>query len=330
MIFERKYVGLVELYDDSGKEFYQELAAFLANIYPDVEHTILECSGGNIWKKKATTLQDPDEIEFLVVMAKNEAVSMERNSFQFSISRKNIKGHVVIPLSIRGHKMIGIWIIENPWKDKVSADKEVLRFGKLLALILQASLDEKNSMFNRYIDAGTGLFGKQYFSQVIERILQKKHKVVLCFIRWNGYREMVRMKGAAEAEDQIQKLIRDVKHLELGNCYMLAEDTMSVISVESKQEAYARLELLVEEPVTGSNLKVAMIDLENPMDLFTYIEVLFGMCNPGIIWMQDRNPVADLFVAESDNEEGKSSKDEQETDDMVDELLGLLERKYAL
>lgn len=329
MLFEKKCAELVELYDNSGKEFYQELAALLANIYPDAEHTILECSKEKVWKVAATTLQDPDEIRFLVIMAKQEAVNTKRNSFQFSSARENVRGHLVIPLSIRNREMTGIWIMENRWNEKISADKEVLRFGKLLALFLQASSDEKSSMFNRYIDAETGLLGKRYFSWMAERILLKTHKVTLCCIRWNEYREMVRIKGSAEAEARILKLIRDVKHLELGNCYMLAEDTLVIISVEPKQEIYARLERLAEEPLLGPNLKIAMIDLVRQTDLLAYIEELFCMCNPGIIWLRDQNPVADLFAAGPNSGNEESLEDEQEAEDVVEELLGFLEREYA-
>ena len=328
MTFEKQCVQLLELYDNTGKEFYQELIALVAGYYPGMEHTIMECSGTNEWKIRATTIRDPDETEILLHMAEQEVVSAKRSSLQFSAVRKNIKGHVIIPLSIRYRKMIGIWIIESRWKEKVMTDKEMMSLSKLIALFLQALADEKCSTLNRYIDAKTGLLGKQYFSQVAERINKQDQKVLLCAVRWHGYRELVREKGSVEAENCFHKLMQKVKDLELGNCYLLAEDTLSFLTTESEPELYARVETLLEEPGMGRNLKIILMEMERNSGLFSHLEERFSLCNPGIIWRKESNPITKIFMTEQLEPGPVTDDGERNPEEVVDELLEMLERKY--
>lgn len=330
MTFDKKCMQLVELYDNTGKEFYQELIAILEGYYPALDHTILEQCEKNEWKSRATTIRDPDEVQFLLRMAENEAISSKRGNFQFSEKRRNVKGHQVIPLVIRYRKMIGIWIIESRWKEKVTVEKEMISFSKLLALFLQASADERSSTINRYIDARTGLLGKQYFCHVVERVHTKKHKVILCAIRWHSYREMIRVQGIVETEERFRKFLQAVKELELGNCYLLSEDTLIVISAETEQEIYAKLDDLLEEPAFGKHLKIVLMDVERCPGLFTHLEERFSLCSPGVIWTKRANPVVHSFVTETVGDKQVEGNIEKKEEEIVDELLEILERRYDL
>jgi len=328
MALENIYTELTELYHSSGKEFFAEVTALLENYFPAMEHTILGQNEEGDWKLFSSTIRNPDETDFLKKMAGMECKEYRKESFCFAKVRNGVKSHIVIPLTIRKRKTAGIWIIESLSREHLSLDREMVRLGKFLALFLQLSVDERLCVFNRYLDAGMNLPGRVYFQQVTERILKHGHPVLLCCFRLDKYREGIRMRGVQTMESEMQKLKKRVTGLELGNVYSLSEDTLAVITPESRQEAYARLEEVLEEAQMAKQVKAAMLVLEDKKDILTEMEEVFSECNTGITWVEmqkKEGPLAVLFGEGQEPEEEMDVTADGE-EDLAAGLLGLLEK----
>lgn len=313
MALEKLCIELTELYHSSGKEFFSEVTALLENYFPAMEHTILGQNEEKDWKLFSSTIRNPDETDFLKRIAGGECKEYRKESFCFTKVRSGVKSHIVIPLTIRKRRTVGLWIIESRSREHLSPDREVVRLGKFLALFLQLSVDERLCVFNRYLDAGMNLPGRVYFLQVAEKILKHGHPVFVCCFRLDKYREGIRMRGARMMESEMQKLKKRVTGLELGNVYSLSEDTLAVITPESRQEAYARMEEVLEEAQMAKQVKAAMLVLEAEKDVLTEMEEVFSECNTGITWVEmqkEEGPLAVLF--------GEEQKPEKEMDDATD------------
>ncbi len=329
MALEKIYTELAELYHNSGKEFFAEVTALLENYFPAMEHTILGQNEEGDWKLFSSTIRNPDETDFLKKMAGMECKEYRKESFCFTRARNGVKSHIVIPLTIRKRKTAGIWIIESLSREHFSLDREMVRLGKFLALFLQLSVDERLCVFNRYLDAGMNLPGRVYFQQVAERILKHGHPVLFCCFRLDKYREGIRMRGAQTMESEMQKLKKRVTGLELGNVYSLSEDTLAVITPESRQEAYARMEEILEEAQMAKQVKAAMLVLADKKDILTEMEEVFSECNTGITWVEmqkKEGPLAVLFGEEQEQEKEMDVTADGE-EDLAAGLLGLLEKE---
>ena len=76
---EKIYVELLELYHNSGREFYAEMAALLGQQTEGMEHSFLTLEDGR-WKLVASTVKNRDEREFL----RKQADAMEEVSLKDS------------------------------------------------------------------------------------------------------------------------------------------------------------------------------------------------------------------------------------------------------
>ena len=326
MTLEKIYREMTELYHSSGKEFFAEVTALLENYFPSMEHTILGQNEEGDWKLLSSTIRNSDETDFLKKMAGMECKECRKETFCFTTVRSGVKGHMVIPLIIRKRRMTGLWIIESLCREHLNPGREIVMLGKFLALFLQLSVDERLCVFNRYLDAEMNLPGRVYFLQVAERILKHGHPVLLCCFRLDKYREGIRMHGAKMMESKMQKLKKKVTGLELGNVYSLSEDTLAVITPESRQEAYARLEEVLDEAKMAKQVKAAMLILEEKKDILTEMEEAFSECNTGITWVEmqkKEGPLAVLFGEEQKQEKEMDDAAEGE-EDIAFGLLGLL------
>lgn len=328
MTLEKIYSELMDLYNTSGKEFFIEVSAFLADCLPGKEHTILGRSEEDGWKLVSSTILDADETEFLRRSAGKEYKNNGKEFFCFTSQRQGISSHMAVPLSIRRRGTAGLWIIESRAGEKLNPDKSIWRIGQMMAFFLQVSQDERMRIFNRYLDAGTGLPGRMYFRQVVGRIQEQGYQVILCGFRWDKYREGVRLKGSEEMEERVRQLVSRVASLELGNMYALSEDTIAVISIAERQEVYARMESILEEEGMGSVIKAVMMRLEQKQEILTEMEELFSMCSPGIIWyrMQEKESVFAPFLkaASPQKEEGSAEINEAGADgkeDLMEEFF---------
>lgn len=326
MALEKIYIELMELYNSSGKEFFSEVTALLENYFPAMEHTILGRNEEGDWRLCSSTIRNSDETDFLKKVAEMECKECGKENFCFSKVRNGVKSHIVIPLTIRKRKTVGVWILESLSRERLNLEREIVRIGKFLALFLQMSVDERLCVVNRYLDAGTNLPGRLYFMQVAARISKHGRPVLLCCFRLDKYREGIRMRGAEMMESEMQKLTKKIIGLELGNVYSISEDTLVVITPESRQEVYARLEEVLEEAQTAKQVKTAMFALEAEKDILTEIEEIFSECTTGITWVEmqkKEGPLGALFGEERNLEEEMNGA-EDGGEDFALGLLGLL------
>lgn len=331
MTLEKMYSELMDLYNTSGKEFFSEAVAFLAECFPGREHTILGRSEEDGWKLVSSTLKDADETEYLRKAVVKEYEDNGRESFCFTVQRPGVSSHMAVPLTVCRHKTAGVWVIERRAGEKPGADRSAYRVGQLLSFFLQISLDERVRVFNRYLDAGMNLPGRLYFRQVAGRIQEQGHQVILCGFRWDKYREEVRLKGSKEMEEKLRQLVEKIASLELGNMYALSEDTIAVISIADRQEVYARMESILEEEGMGGVLKAVMMRPEPKQEILTEMEELFSMCTTGIIWyrMQEKGnvftPFLEDFSAQTKEKIPEASENgTKEKDVLMDEFLRTL------
>ena len=331
MTLEKMYIELMDLYNTSGKEFFTEAVAFLAECFPGREHTILGRSEEDGWKLVSSTLKDADETEFLRKAAVKEYEDNGKDSFCFTVQRPGVSSHMAVPLAVSRRKTAGMWVIERRTGEKTGVDRSAYRVGQLLAFFLQISQDERVRVFNRYLDADMNLPGRLYFRQVAGRIQEQGHQVILCGFRWDKYREGIRLRGSKEMEEKLHQLVGQVASLELGNMYALSEDTIAVISIADRQEVYARMESLLEEEGMGSVLKAVMMRPEPKQEILTEMEELFSMCSTGIIWyrMQEKEsvftPFLEAFSAQTKEDPPQASEGgTKEKDTLMDEFLSTL------
>lgn len=305
MISEEKiYTELLDLYYSSGREFYAEMAAMLGQQFEDIEHSFFTCEEGK-WKMAASTIQSRDEREFLKNQADELKDPFPEYGFRFPEQRPKTRNHLVIPLLVKKKQLIALWVIESKVKERIP-EREFTRISKLLTLFFQLSKAEKNW----YLDADTGIPGRVYFMQVLKRLEKGGHSTIICVFRLPDYRKSIRINGFEETQRRCNEMIRQVKQLQLGNIYALSEDTIAVISLVKEEEAYARIQNMLD--MNGIRLIPAVIRPEKEEDIFAVIENRITLCDQG------------ETQGESDEEIGME-ENKQQKELPLDDLLGFIQ-----
>ena len=128
---EKIYVELLELYHNSGREFYAEMAALLGQQTEGMEHSFLTLEDSR-WKLVASTVKNRDERDFLRKQADAmEEVSL-KDSFLFPQQRAVVRTHLVIPLRVRNRFVLAIWIVESKIRERIP-EREILKMARLIA-----------------------------------------------------------------------------------------------------------------------------------------------------------------------------------------------------
>lgn len=310
-MIEKLYDDLMELYSNSGKEFVQEMAALLKARFPEQEHTIIVRGEAGDWRIAASTLSDDDETEFLQKIVETEFLDRGEKWLRFSQNRHGVLNHAAIPLSVRNKPATGVWILENVRKEKALVENKILKIAQMMSVLVQTVHDEKLCIYNRYLDAETDFPGRLYFRQMLERLKEKGHKVLVCVLRRKDYREEVRLYGSKKAIEEIKKLADLVEELNFGTVFTIAEDTFAVITVERQSEVFAGLESLMENHRLGSVLQGMILSPKTCDDVLMEIENRFCMCGAGRILLPEtirNNPLTRIFgEAEGKEEEASDS-----------------------
>ena len=71
---------------------------------------------------------------------------------------------------------MAIWIVESRIRERIP-EREILKIARLIALLFQLSRTERNW----YLDPGTGLPGRLYFSQILAKLLEGGHGSMFVF-----------------------------------------------------------------------------------------------------------------------------------------------------
>ena len=238
---EKIYVELLELYHNSGREFYAEMAALLGQQTEGMEHSFLTLEDDR-WKLVASTVKNRDEREFLRKQADAMEAVSPKDFFWFSEQRAVVRTHLVIPLRVRKRFIMAIWIVESRIRERIP-EREILKIARLIALLFQLSKAERNW----YLDPGTGLPGRLYFGQILAKLMEGGHRINVCVFRIDRYRERVRTNGCLEMEQEYREMIGQIRKLQMGNLYAVSDDTAAVISLTEEKEVYARIESLLDQ-----------------------------------------------------------------------------------
>lgn len=337
-MMEKIYDDLIELYHNSGKEFFQEMVALLKHRFPLREHTVLIRGEAGEWKLGASSLAELDEAVFLLHIAETEFIEKEGNCVKFSKNRPGVLAHIAIPLFIKGKYIAGIWIMETTKKGGSLTDTAVVKTAAILAILIQSVQNEKICIYNRYLDADTNFPGRKYFCYMLERLKKKQHKVLVAAIREKDYREKMCSHGSMEILNETNELADIVSEMNLGNVFTIAEDTFAVISVEAQAELFAHLEQLIYERGYGKSLKGIILNPFGYEDVLKELEQRFSLCADGNILLPDMekgNPMLRLFSEEQKDIEPNSLQrtKEQEEDSGGDEeleFLSMLEQREYL
>lgn len=332
-MIERLYDELMELYSNSGKEFLQEMTALLKARFPEQEHTILIRGEAGEWKIAASTLSDADETGFLQRIAETEFLDKGEEWVRFSENRHGVSNHAAIPLFIRNKPATGLWIVENVRKERMPVDNRILKIAQMMAVLVQTVHDEKLCIYNRYLDAETDFPGRLYFRQMVERLQDKGHKVLVCVLRRKDYREELRLYGSRKSIEEMKKIADMVEELNFGTVFTISEDTFAVITVERQSEVYAGMEGLMEDHKMGSVLQGLILSPKTGDDVLMEIENRFCMCGAGRILLPEpirNNPLTRLFgesEGESSDQQGKAENSSEKAVAMEEEdFMALLER----
>jgi len=311
------------------------MAALFSNRISGMEHSFLMKGEDGIWKCLSTTVNDPDEAGFIQNLAGLELQDIVRDYFFFSKMRKGIRSHIVFPLTVRKNEAIGAWVMENERKDKLPVEKEYLKLAQLITLFIQLHYDERICTYNYYLDPMTNLPGRDYFKQVAERVKKCECRALLCILRYENSRESIRFYGNTDFENKMKRLAKEIIDMKLGNGYCLSADTFAVITVDSEQEAYAKMKFLFHQNGMWGELKGTIMGIKPHMDILTEIEDLLSICSPGVIRIQERDrrgPLAPLFEAKTNGkpEEIRSKEPDAQEGDTEEEILRLLDGRGIL
>lgn len=330
---------LIELFNNSGKEFLGEMTELLKSQFSNKEHTILVRGESGDWKIGSSTLIDEDEIKFLLKIAETEFLDKREKWTQFSKNREGINHHIVIPLVVRNRKTAGIWIIETKKKERLLINDEVIKAANLVGVLIQSLHDERLCIYNKYLDAETSFLGRQYFQRMVERLKDRKHNVLVSVFRREDYREDICLCGYQKVSGEMAELADMVEELNLGNVFTLAEDTFAVITVEEQPEVYARMEHLIKEAKLSRSIKGVILSSIGISDILKEIEKQISLCESGRIFIPDRkkkNSLTQIFE-ETEKKElsdqnieisiGKKFREKKSEDE---ELFSLLEREGLL
>lgn len=337
-MMEKIYDDLIELYHNSGKEFFQEMVALLKHRFPLREHTVLIRGETGEWKLGASSLAELDEAVFLLRIAETEFMEKEGNCVRFSRNRPGVLSHIAIPLFIKGKYIAGIWIMETIKKGGSLTDTAVVKTAAILAILIQSVQNEKICLYNRYLDADTNFPGRRYFCYMLERLKKKQHKVLIAAIREKDYRQKVCSQGSMEILNETNELADMFSEMNLGNVFTIAEDTFAVISVESQAELFAHIEQLIYERGYGKTLKGIILNPFGYEDILKELEQRFCLCADGNILLPDierGNPMMRLFseeqrVPEQNSPQIKREQEETSSGDEELDFLSMLEQREYL
>lgn len=308
---DKIYAELLELYHNSGREFYAEMAALLGQQTDGMEHSFLTREDER-WKIIASTVKNRDEREFLRRQADTLEDVTSRDFFSFPQQRAVVRTHLVIPLRVRKRFIRTIWIVESRIRERIP-EREIIRIARLIALFFQLSKTERNW----YMDPGTGLPGRTYFTQILAKLLDGGHKISVCVFRIDRYRERVQENGSLEMEREYRKMIEQIKQLQLGNLYAVADDTAAVISLIEEKEAYARTESILDR--SDRRILAAIIHPTKDEDIFAVMENRLSVCN--------RTETRGNSEGKTDEENGGTREEETSDAFSLEELLSVVQEE---
>lgn len=308
---EKIYVELLELYHNSGREFYAEMAALLGQQTEGMEHSFLTLEDDR-WKLVASTVKNRDEREFLRKQADAMEAVSPKDFFWFSEQRAVVRTHLVIPLRVRKRFITAIWIVESRIRERIP-EREILKIARLIALLFQLSKAERNW----YLDPGTGLPGRLYFGQILAKLMEGGHRINVCVFRIDRYRERVRTNGCLEMEQEYREMIGQIRKLQMGNLYAVSDDTAAVISLTEEKEVYARIESLLDQ--SGHGIAAAIIHPNKDEDIFAEIENRLSACKAA---ENQKDP-------EKETDENKKEDREEDTSEAfsMEELLNIIQEE---
>ena len=118
-------------------------------------------------------------------------------------------------------------------------------------------------------------------------------------------------------EREYRKMIEQIKQLQLGNLYAVANDTAAVISLIEEKEAYARTESILDR--SDRRILAAIIHPTKDEDIFAVMENRLSVCNT----TETRGN------SEGKTDEENSGTREEETSDAfsLEELLSVVQEE---
>lgn len=310
---------LVELYQNCGSEFLDETLALLQAYMPQLCHSFFQIDKNGMCRVLASDITDDVEIMFWERALCKEPISNIKTSFCIPTRRMGIRGHIVIPLFVK-EEICGAWVIESRVQDEIKIDTSHLKVASLLALFIRSEMLEKNCIQNLYLDENTGLPRKTYFLKIINRLQSQKHNVFLSVFRITNYREGIRLFGSSYMEDFFMGLLAEIKKLEVGNPYILAEDTVALLLNESEQESFAATKRAMNYQSKNASVVGAFLNLNKEENIMTLLEEVFAVTSAGNIWRRESNPIASLFLSMEQAEKAEEPAEES-THELVEELL---------
>lgn len=310
---------LVELYQNSGSEFLDEALALIKAYMPHLYHSFFQIDTKGVCRVLATDISDDVEIMFWERALRKEPISDMKTCFCIPVRRVGIRGHIVIPLLVK-EEVCGAWVIESKTQDEIQVEMSHLKVARLLAMFIRIEILEKKCIQNLYLDAKTELPRKSYFLKIINRLQEQNHNIFLSVFRIVDYREGIRLHGSSYMGDVFTGLLAEIKKLEVGNLYILAEDTVALLLNESEQESFAATKQAMNYRSKNVSLVGAFLNLNREENVMALLEEVFAVTPAGNIWRRETNPIASLFLS-VEKEENKEEPTEELSHELIEELL---------
>lgn len=310
---------LVELYQNSGSEFWDEALALIKVYMPHLYHSIFQIDAKRMCRVLASDISDDVEIKFWKRALHKEPISDIKACFGIPTRRVGIRGHIVIPLFAK-EEVCGAWVIESKTQDEIPVAIPHLKVASLMGLFIESERLEKKCIQNLYLDAKTELPCKSYFLKIINRLQEQNHNVFLSVFRLVDYREGIRLYGSGPMEDAFMGLLAEIKKLEVGNLYILAEDTVALLLNESEQESFAATKQAMNYRSKNVSVVGAFLNLNKEENVMALLEEVFSVTPAGSIWRRETNPIASLFLS-VEKEETKEEPAEEHAHELIEELL---------
>lgn len=318
-MIEKIRTELVELYQNSGSEFLDEALALIKAYMPHLCHSFCQIDAKGMCRVLATDITDDTEIMFWERALRKEPITNMKTCFCISSRRVGMRGHIVIPLLVK-EEVCGAWIIESKTQDEIQVEMSHLKLASLLALFIRSEMLEKKCIQNLYLDAKTELPRKSYFLKITNRLQEQHHSVFLSVFRIVNYREGIRLYGSGYMEDVFMGLLTEIENLEVGNLYILAEDTVALLLNESEQESFAATKKAMNYRNKNISVVGAFLNLSKEENIMALLEEVFAVTPAGSIWRRELNPIASLFLS-LEKMESKEEPAEEVTQELVEELL---------
>lgn len=317
MTVERISAQLLELYKNSGSDFFEEAIALIKAHMADLCHSLFSIEREDRCKVLSTNIKDADEIVFWERALQKELCTGMKTCFQIPIKRLGIQSHIIIPLFVR-EELCGVWILESRTQEEIRVEKVHLNIANLIALFIKDASLIRKCVQNMYLDAETELPGRAYFQKIIGRL--QNHKIWLSVFRILNYREGIRMHGNTYMEEAFKGFLQQVRKIEKGNIYILSEDTVALLSNENEIESFAGAKQIMTYQIKELNIIGAFLDLSREEHIMTLLEEIFSITPAGNIWRREQNPIASLFLSEAPKEKAVE-KQEDLPQELVEELL---------